>query len=125
MAEAIASGLAPDGVFGYNDASAIGAARAAGAAGLPLITVGNNAEPHGVQAVAQGLISATVDRHPVELALQAAAVILDVVEGRIEVSEAPEVVTIVPTTVTRDNVDSFIPWERRCDAPPAGSWDVL
>jgi ribose transport system substrate-binding protein/ribose transport system permease protein len=125
MADTITSGLAPDGVFGYNDASAIGAARAAAAAGLSLVTVGNNAEPHGVQAVAQGLISATVDRHPVELALQAAAVILDTLERRIQISEAPAFVTIVPSTVTKDNVESFIPWERRCDTPPLRSWEVL
>jgi ribose transport system substrate-binding protein len=125
MADTITSGLAPDGAFGYNDASAIGAARAAAAAGLSLVTVGNNAEPHGVQAVAQGLISATVDRHPVELALQAAAVILDTLERRIQISEAPAFVTIVPSTVTKDNVESFIPWERRCDTPPLRSWEVL
>jgi ABC-type sugar transport system substrate-binding protein len=125
MADTITSGLAPDGVFGYNDASAIGAARAAAAAGLSLVTVGNNAEPHGVQAVAQGLISATVDRHPVELALQAAAVILATLERRIQISEAPAFVTIVPSTVTKDNVESFIPWERRCDTPPLRSWEVL
>jgi ribose transport system substrate-binding protein len=124
MAELIAAGATPNGVFAYNDASAIGAARAVAAAGLSAAIVGNNAEPHGVQAVAEGLIDATVDRHPIELALQGAAVILDVLGRRVEVSEAPDSVTIEPTTVTKDNVDAFIPWESRCDAPPMGSWEV-
>jgi ribose transport system substrate-binding protein len=125
MAQLLADGANPNGVFGYNDSSAIGAARAAAAAGLSPAIVGNNAEPHGVQAVAEGVIAATVDRHPIELALKGAAVILDTIEGRIQVSEAPERIAVEPTTVTKGNVDSFIPWESRCHAPPAGSWEVL
>jgi ribose transport system substrate-binding protein len=125
VSELIVGGLVPDGVFGYNDASAIGAARAAAAAGLSPPVVGNNAEPHGVEAVAGGVIGATVDRHPVELALRGATVILDVLKGRLSVSDTPQRVEITPTVVTAANVDRFVPWDARCDEPPPGAWDLL
>jgi hypothetical protein len=71
------------------------------------------------------VIGATVDRHPVELALRGAAVMLDVLEGRLTVADAPDRVRIEPTAVTAVNVDQFVPWDSRCEPPPSGSWDVL
>lgn len=124
VAQLLAGGTAPNGLFGYNDASAIGAARAAAAAGATPVVVGNNAEPHGVRAVADGTIAGTVDRHPVELAQRGADLILDILEGRVEPGR-PSEVTIEPTVVTRANVAAFVAWDARCPEPPAGSWEIV
>ena len=124
-AELLASGVAPDGFFGYNDASAVGAARAARAAGFRPAVVGNNAEPHGIRALCEGIIAATVDRHPVELAVRGAELMLDVLEGRLARSAAPRRVEIDPTPVLAADAASFVPWDQRCPEPPPGSWAVL
>jgi ABC-type sugar transport system substrate-binding protein len=123
--ELVAVGVSPDGFFGYNDASAIGAARAAHAAGLRPVVVGNNAEPHGIVALRDGLVAATVDRHPVELAVRGAELILDVLEGRLERSPHRHRVQVDPTPVRAGETDSFVPWGQRCPQPPPGSWEIL
>lgn len=121
----LATGVSFDGLFGYNDATAIGAASAIHAAGKTAAIVGNNGEPHGVDAVARGLLVGTVDRHPVELALLGATAMLDVVEGRRSPESVPAEITVDATPVTAENASRFVPWERRCPAPPAGSWAVI
>jgi ABC-type sugar transport system substrate-binding protein len=123
--ELVAGGVSPDGFFGYNDASAIGAARAAYAAGLHPVVVGNNAEPHGIAALREGIVAATVDRHPVELAVRGAELILDVLEGRLGRVPHRHRVEVEPTPVRASEADSFVPWEQRCSEPPPGSWEIL
>jgi ribose transport system substrate-binding protein len=124
VAELLSRGTRPDGIFGYNDASAVGAARAAAIFGLRPVVVGNNAEPHGIEALADRQIAATIDRHPVELAVRGANVILDVLHGRVAPSEAQRI-EIEPTPITFAEVGTFVPWDRRCPDPPPGSWEHI
>lgn len=125
VSELLAAGVSFDGLFGYNDATAIGAAAAATAAGLTPVVVGNNGEPHGIEAVARGVIAATVDRHPAELALQGATAMLDLVQSRAAVGDLPSRIYGDATLITREDIKGFVPWEQRCPKPPEGSWLVV
>jgi ribose transport system substrate-binding protein len=124
VAEMLRNGPGPAGIFAYNDSSAVGAARAAAAAGVSPALVGSNGEPHGVSAVAEGVLAGTVDRHPVELAQRGAELFLELL-ARPATLGAPVKVSIAPTVVTPANVGEFVPWNDRCATPPAGSWEVI
>lgn len=113
-----------EGIFAYNDSSAVGTARAVAAAGRTPLIVGNNGEPHGIAAVADGVIAGTVDRHPVELAQRTAELILDILERPRKPGPA-ESVLVEPTAVTSATIGEFVPWNERCATPPDGSWHVV
>lgn len=125
IAELLASGTRFDGIFTYNDSSAVGAATALAAANRSASVVGSNGEQKAIDAIAQGLLVGTVDRNPVELAVRGATAMLDLLEGQVEAHTLPSEIAIDVAPVTSDNVAAFVPWEQRCPDPAKESWTVV
>lgn len=118
LAPMLEDGPALDGVFTYNDASALGAADAIESAGrLGIVIVGCNGEPECLPAIRDGRVAGTVERYPIELGQRAATIILDVLTGALSSSDAPPRVESEPEVITRANVDRFRPWLERTPQP--------
>jgi ABC-type sugar transport system substrate-binding protein len=106
------------GIFTYNDASALGAADVVENSGRKdVVIVGCNGEPQCLAAIREGRVAATVERYPVELAQQAATIMLDVAIGSLAAADAPRRVAVEPEVVTAANVGRFRPWEERTPQP--------
>jgi ribose transport system substrate-binding protein len=114
----LTGGATLDGIFAYNDASALGAADAievAGGGGI--VVVGCNGEPECLPAIRDGRMAGTVERYPIELGQRAATIILDVVTGALPRGAAPPRVASEPEIITRANVERFLPWPERTPQP--------
>lgn len=110
------------GFWAYNDASAIGIAKAATKAGdrSKLEITGLNGEPQGIAAVKSGEIDATWDYNPVEIGqtLGKAAAMLVTGKG----SKLPVSVEAQTKEYTKANVSSYVPWPRRVAEVKAGKY---
>ncbi|MBS1879638.1 MAG: sugar ABC transporter substrate-binding protein [Actinobacteria bacterium] len=100
-----------EGVIAYNDNSAVGAAAAARTAGKSgLVLIGNNGEEVGLQAVAAGKISATVQVDDLETGKLAAWEAYDLVQGK----PVPKAVLAgEPVAVTEENVGTAESWSEQ------------
>ena len=103
------------GVFVYNDDSALGAIAAAKAAGKTVLFTSRNGSADGVAAVKNGSLLATCDIDPIGLGHQLGQAIVDKLAGR----ESPAVNTQLPSPdasnclITKDNADSWQPYDQR------------
>lgn len=96
-------------VWGSNDVGAIGAGLAAQAAGKKLIITGMNGSPEAVDAIKQGLITATWDAN------QNAAGELMVIHALqwLITGAKPPVTTNAFTQINKSNASKYIPWPKR------------
>lgn len=101
-------------IFAYNDPSAVGAAAAATAAGKrdQIVITGFNASQDGLDAVRDGTIDATWDyRAPDQGQLLGRLIIASVLNGE-AIGHHYDVVSAM---VTAENIDDFVPWEKRIE----------
>lgn len=98
-------------VFGFNDNSAIGAGLAAEGRGLDLMIFGINGTPEGVQAVADGTITATYDADQWGMGYQAAELGHQLLNG-----EEVQPIALDFKRWDESNVDEWVPSEERCES---------
>lgn len=103
------------GVFAYDDATAIGAAAAAKAAGKQILFASRNATPEGIAAVKDGTLLATCDLNTIGLGQAIGNAIIAHVTGghKYENSEQIPSVDASNCVVNKDNVDKFVPADQR------------
>lgn len=95
------------GVLAYTDISAIGAAQALAAAGIKgTVIVGQQGNQTGIDALKAGQIQGDIDEKPYTAAVWALALTKDVVAG----SAFSKFVRLPIKFMTKDNVDSYVPW---------------
>ncbi|HWB88088.1 MAG TPA: sugar ABC transporter substrate-binding protein [Acidimicrobiia bacterium] len=98
-------------VFGFNDNSAIGAGLAAEGRGLDLMIFGINGTPEGIQAVADGTITATYDADQWGMGYQAAELGHQLLNG-----EEVQPIALDFKRWDESNVDEWVPSEERCES---------
>jgi ribose transport system substrate-binding protein len=97
-----------EGVIAYNDASAVGAASAARAAGKSgLVLIGNNGESLGIEAVKQGKIAATVQVSGPDAAKLAVWSAYDLAQG----TKVPNAVEATPPKVIDQSTTDIVTWD--------------
>jgi ABC-type sugar transport system substrate-binding protein len=104
-------------VLAYTDISAIGAAQALEAAGVKnVVIVGQQGNPTGVAALKSGQIQADIDTQPNTAALWALKMVADVVNG----NSYPKFARLPIRLLTKDNVDTWVPWSQGLDDIKSG-----
>ncbi len=104
-------------VLAYTDISAIGAAQALEAAGVKnVVIVGQQGNPTGVAALKSGQIQADIDTQPNTAALWALKMVTDVVNG----NSYPKFARLPIRLLTKDNVDTWVPWSQGLDDIKSG-----
>ena len=99
-------------VFGFNDNSAIGAGLAAQSRGMEGVMIfGINGTPEGIDAVKNGVITATYDADQWGTGYRAAELGHQLLQG-----ESAEPVKMPFTRWDADNADEWIPADERCAA---------
>ncbi|HEV7663160.1 MAG TPA: substrate-binding domain-containing protein [Chloroflexota bacterium] len=103
------------GVFTYDDATAIGAAAAAKAAGKQILFASRNATPEGIAAIKDGTLLATCDLNTIGLGQSVGNAIIAQVTGKqkYENSEAIPPLDASNCVIHKDNVDQFVPADQR------------
>jgi ribose transport system substrate-binding protein len=111
MTEILANWPDIDGVIGYNDPSAIGAAAAARAQGREgLVFGGQNGGSDAFEAIRAGRLSYTAKLDPPSMGKFAAWGLYDLLQGK----EIPKTVKAeAPEIVTAENVDSVQTWDEQ------------
>lgn len=95
------------GVLAYTDISAIGAAQALSAAGVKgAVIIGQQGNQTGIDALKTGQIQGDLDTMPYTAAVWALALTKKVIAG----TAFPKFVRLPVKFMTKDNVDSYIPW---------------
>lgn len=102
-------------VFTYDDATAIGAAAAAKAAGKSILFASRNATPEGIAAVKDGTLVATCDLDTVGLGQAVGKAIIDQVTGKHTYQNSEQIpsLDVSKCVITKDNVDTFVPADKR------------
>ena len=104
-----------DGVFAYNDDTALGAIAAARAAGIEIAVTSRNGSDDAIAAIRAGDLLATCDIEPVEFgAALGDAIIAYIEEGGQGMVEIPGP-DASDCLVTVDNVDDWVPWHERIE----------
>lgn len=98
-------------VFGFNDNSAIGAGLAAQARGMDVMIFGINGTPEGVQAVKDGVITATYDADQWGMGYQAAELGVKILNG-----DTVEPIALSFKRWDESNADEWKPAEERCSS---------
>lgn len=98
-------------VFGFNDNSAIGAGLAAQGRGMDLMIFGINGTPEGIQAVQDGVITATYDADQWGMGFQAAELGVKILNG-----EEVEPIALDFKRWDSSNAAEWVPAEERCEA---------
>ena len=118
--QAVMQGLLPrfpnlQGVFTYDDATAIGAAAAAKAAGKTLLFASRNATPQGIAAVKDGTLLATCDLNTVGLGQAIGNAIIAQITGAHNYQNSEQIPSMDASTcvVNKDNVGNFVPATER------------
>ncbi|WP_431867781.1 ABC transporter permease/substrate-binding protein [Nocardiopsis eucommiae] len=92
-----------DGVFAENDEMALGAAAALSSRGEEAVVIGFDGTPEGLEAVADGVLHASIAQQPAELGRTAVRNAIAAANG-----EALEETVMVPVeVVTEENVEDF------------------
>ena len=103
-----------DGVIGYNDPSALGAATAARGVGKKLVIVGLNGSSDGVVAVKGGRIAATVQVDPVGWGSQLVLASFSLITK--QNLPLPKVIVRPATLITKANAKSVLSWSAQVKA---------
>lgn len=104
-------------VMAYTDISAIGAYQALQAAGIKdVVIVGQQGNQTGVDALKAGQIQGDIDTMPYTAALWALKLTKDIVNG----AQYPRFVRLPVKFLTKDNIDSYVPWSQGVDAIKSG-----
>jgi ribose transport system substrate-binding protein len=99
-------------IFGFNDNSAIGAGLAVQAAGMENVLIfGINGTAEGIQAVKDGVITATYDADQFMMGYQAAEI-----GARIHGGESVAPIALDFKRWTIENADDWEPSEERCES---------
>ena len=106
-----------DGVFVYNDDSALGAIAAAKAANLDVLFTSRNGSADAVAAVKAGDLLATCDIEPVEIGASLGDAIIAQIEGTESYTETEQIPgpDAADCLITADNVDEWVPWEEQIE----------
>ena len=103
-----------NGVIGYNDPSAVGAATAARGAGREIVSVGLNGSSDGIAAVKTGRIAATVQVDPVGWGSQLVFASYNLITK--QNLPLPKIIVRPATLITQANVDSSPSWNTQLKA---------
>jgi ABC-type sugar transport system substrate-binding protein len=103
------------GVFTYDDATAIGAAAEAKAAGKQILFAARNATPEGIEAVKDGTLLATCDLNTIGLGQAVGNAIIDQVTGKQKFENSQEIPPLDAgnRVINKDNVDQFVSADQR------------
>lgn len=103
------------GVFTYDDATAIGAAAATKAAGKTILFASRNATPEGIAAVKDGTLLATCDLNVIGLGQAIGNAMIDQITGKHDYEHSEQIPSLDASgcVVNKDNVDSFVPANER------------
>jgi len=106
-----------DGVFAYNDDSALGAIAAARAAGIDVLVTSRNGSADAVEAIRAGDLLATCDIEPVEIGAALGDAIAAQIEGTEEYTDSRPIDPPDPAEclITADNVDEWVPWNEQIE----------
>lgn len=103
-----------NGVIGYNDPSALGAAAAARGVGKKLVIVGNNGSSDGLAGVKSGRLAATVQVDPVGWGSQLVLASYSLITK--QNLPLPKVIVRPATLITKANVGSSPSWSAQVKA---------
>ncbi len=102
------------GVFAYNDDTALGAIAATKAAGKQVVFTSRNASSDGVAAVKAGTLAATCDIDPIGVGHAVAQALVDQLSGKHEYSDNAQLPSpdASDCLITKDNVDQWKPYDK-------------
>ena len=104
-----------DGIFAYNDDTALGAIAAARAAGIEVAVTSRNGSDDAIEAIRARDLLATCDIEPVEFGAALGDAIIEYIEGGALGSAEIPGPDASDCLVTADNVDDWIPWHERIE----------